>query len=189
LPPQGSIRYIAFMANTISLEAIERATNKPWTEWLRFFEEIDAPKLSHQEIAQKAGDLGGAPNWWRQMVTVAYEQHIGRRIPGQDCDGQFNVSVNKTVPRMLDEALEVWKMSTDGLTAFSDISITRGPSISSTEKWRYWRCGLADGSKVNVNFSLKPPGKTALSVQHEHLESTEQVEHWRSFWKEFISGI
>ena len=177
------------MANTISLEAIQRATGRPWTEWLKFFEEIGAAKLSHQEIVQKAGDLAGAPPWWRQTVTVAYEQHIGRRIPGQDCDGQFNVSVNKTVAGTLDEALKKWQNLTNGFAEFSDISVTRGPHVSSTEKWRYWRCGLADGSKVNVNFSLKSPGKSALSVQHEQLESREQVEHWRAYWKDFVRDL
>lgn len=177
------------MSNAISLEAIERATNKSWGEWLQFFEEIHASRLSHQEIAQKAGDLGGAPNWWRQMVTVAYEQHIGRRIPGQDCDGQFNVSVTKTVSGTMDDALAAWKKRTEGLSDFSDVSISRGPSVTSTEKWRYWRCGLADGSRVNVNISLKSPGKTTVSIQHEQLESTEQVEHWRSYWKGFSSDV
>ena len=36
--------------------------------------------------------------WWAQTAAVAYEQQIGRRVPGQLGDGTFQVSVSKTVP-------------------------------------------------------------------------------------------
>jgi hypothetical protein len=175
------------MAASIGHEAIEKATGKSWSEWLVFFESIGAPQLNHKEIAQKAGDLGGAPPWWRQMVTVAYEQHIGRRVSGQDCNGQFSVSASKTIVGTLDVALEIWKTKAKGHTEFSDVPISRAPELSQTEKWRYWRCGLSDGSRISVNFSAKPQGKAVISIQHERLESMEQVEHWRKFWKEFIN--
>jgi hypothetical protein len=69
---------------------------------------------------------------------------------------------------------------------FSGIPITRGPEMSRTEKWRYWRCGLADRSRIIVNFSAKLDGRTVISIQHENLESSEQTELWRRFWKDFL---
>jgi hypothetical protein len=174
------------MATTISYEAIEKATGKSWSEWLSFFEDIGADQLDHKEIAQKVGDLGGAPPWWRQMVTVAYEQHIGRRAPGQNSEGQFAVSVGKTVAESIDEAVDTWKTKTMNRKHFSGIPITRGPEMSRTEKWRYWRCGLADRSRIIVNFSAKLDGRTVISIQHENLESSEQTELWRRFWKDFL---
>ena len=74
-------------------------------------------------------------------------------------------------------------------TEFSDIAITRGPDISQTDKWRYWCCGLADGSAVSINIYEKAPGKSALSVEHAKLESEAQVEHWREWWKGFWLGF
>jgi len=97
------------MARTISPEAIEGGTGRSWDEWLAFFTSIGAEQLTHQEIVARASELG-APPWWRQMVTVAYEQHIGRRVPGQDCDGEFNLSASRTRPgtRGTPRALSSW---------------------------------------------------------------------------------
>jgi hypothetical protein len=177
------------MVKTISPEAIQKATGKSWEDWLVFFNSIGASQLSHQEIAQKAGDLGGAPSWWRQMVTVVYEQHIGRRVPGQDCDGHFATSASKTITGdSLDHVLERWKQLMKGTEDFAGVPITRGPDVTKTEKWRYWRCGLADGSRLSVNISYKADEKISLSVQHERIESPEQVNHWRDYWNVFLKS-
>lgn len=176
------------MAQTISPAAIEKATGKSWKEWLEFFESIDAQALPHKEIAQQAYKHG-APAWWSQMLTVAYEQHIGRRVPGQDCDGEFAVSASKTLAGTMDVALATWIEYMANRTDLSDIAISKGPEISQTDKWRYWRCGLADGSRIHVNIYQKSPDKAALGIQHEKLESTEQVEHWRAYWKQLLSQL
>ncbi|HJQ08659.1 MAG TPA: hypothetical protein VJ836_04235 [Candidatus Saccharimonadales bacterium] len=173
----------------ISEQAIEKATHKTWKEWLRFLESIDASKLTHKEIAERLYQDGGAPGWWAQMITVAYEQHIGRRVPGQDCDGEFSVSVSKALDGTMDQALGKWLSLIEGRKAFSDIPVSRAGEVITTDKWRYWRAGLADGSRVNVNIYEKAPDKAGLSVQHEKLESSDQVDHWRSFWKKLLQHI
>jgi hypothetical protein len=133
--------------------------------------------MSHKDIAAALLRAHSLSQWWAQMLTVQYEQVIGRRVAGQDCSGSFSVSVSKTLPGTPDDALAHWLALVAGCREFSDIAISREPTVSHTEKWRYWRCGLADGSRVNVNISHKSTDKTALSVQHEKLESAEQVAH------------
>lgn len=177
------------MSKAISIKAIEDHTGKSWDQWMALFEQIAAARLSRKEIAQKLDDMGAAGDWWAQMATAAYEQHIGRRVPGQDCDGRFAVSVNKTMAGDLDGALSRWLALVAGREEFSDVGVARGPETSQSEKWRYWRCGLADGTRIAVNISMKSPAKAALSVQHEKLESADAVEHWRAYWKDFISAI
>lgn len=176
------------MTKTISDEAIEKGTGRSWSQWLDLLESFDASSLSHKDIAARLGDEG-ASGWWAQMLTVAYEQHIGRRVPGQDCTGSFAVSVSKTLPGSMDNALERWQELMAGADELSDIALTRGPETSSTEKWRYWRCGLADGSRVNVHIHQKSPDKAALGIQHDKLESEAQVEHWRAFWKDRVKSL
>jgi hypothetical protein len=176
------------MTQPMSVKAIENSTGKSWEEWLKFFKKIDAEKLTHKEIAQKVY-AAGTPGWWSQMVTVAYEQHIGRRVAGQDCNGEYSVSVGRTVDGTMDNAMERWVSLVGEQKEFSDIAISRGPDVSKTEKWRYWRSGLSDGSVVNVNIYEKAPDKAALSIQHEKLESTDQVEHWRTYWKAFTTKL
>ena len=176
------------MARTISPEAIEGGTGRSWDEWLAFFTSIGAEQLTHQEIVARASELG-APPWWRQMVTVAYEQHIGRRVPGQDCDGEFNLSASRTRPGTLDSSMARWVEVVEGRDEFSGVPVTRGPDLTSSEKWRYWRCGLADGSRVVVYVSARGPGKTVVNVQHEKLESDDVVGHWREFWKGLLQEL
>jgi len=175
------------MPQGVSPESIAKATGKSWDAWLAFYETMDAASLPHTEIARKTHEDGGATGWWSQMLTVAYEQHIGRRIPGQDCDGEYSVSISKTLNGSMDFALQWWLDAVEGLDGFSDVSISRGPDVSESAKWRYWRIGLADGSRVNVNIYEKAPGKSGLGIQHEKLESTEQIEHWRAWWKQFLA--
>ncbi len=89
------------MTRAANIPAIEKSTNIAWTEWLLFLESIGAKNLSHKEIAQHVHNKLKASHensgWWAQGITVAYEQHIGRRKPGQTNDGFFQVAVSKTL--------------------------------------------------------------------------------------------
>jgi hypothetical protein len=175
------------MTQAISPEAIEKGTGKTWDAWIAFFDAMDAASLSHKDIAKKTHENGGATGWWAQMLTVAYEQHIGRRVPGQDCDGEYSVSVSKTLNADLDNALQWWLEAVEGIEDLSGVGVTSGPDVNKTDKWRYWRAGLADGSRVNVNIYEKSAGKSSLGIQHEKLESADQIEHWRAWWKAFLT--
>lgn len=173
----------------MNIQALENGTGKPWAEIEEYLAGIGADQLTHKEIAQRLNDDDVATEWWAQSVTVAYEQQIGRRQPGQDCNGEYSVSVSKTLPGTMDNVLQMWLELVDGAESFSGIDISRGPEVNSTQKWRYWRCGLTDGSRVNVNIYQKSEGKASLGIQHERLESTVQIEHWRAFWKDYIPGM
>ncbi len=176
------------MTQLISDSAIVNATGRDFDYWKAFLEKRGALSKSHKEIALLLREEGGVPPWWTQQLTVMFEQHIGRRVPGQDCDGEFSVSASKTITGSMDDALRWWVDRVGDQSEFSDIPISRGPDISRTDKWRYWRVGLADGSRVNVNIYEKSADKASLGIQHEKLESTDQVEHWRAFWKNFLKG-
>jgi hypothetical protein len=169
--------------------AIDKSTNRSWDSWLAFLKSIGAEKLSHKEIAERILATGDVSGWWAQSITVAYEQHIGRRVPGQDCDGEFQVSATKTFSGTMDEALAAWVALVGDRKSFSDIAITRGAETSKSEKFRYWRCGLEDGSRVDVSIYQKTPGKASIGLGHERLGSEAQVEHWRAFWKELLAGL
>lgn len=177
------------MTQSISDEAITSATGHPLSYWVEFLDALDGREMPHKQIATLLHDEAGVQSWWSQMLTVAYEHHIGRRVPGQDCDGEFSLSVSRTLHgRSMDDVLAWWIDTVGGAESFSDIPITRGPDTSATENWRYWRAGLADGSAVNVNIHEKATGKISLGIQHEKIESGEQAEHWRSFWKGFLKN-
>jgi len=91
-----------------STAGIEKGTGRPWEDWLAFLEKIGAAGLSHKEIAERIAATGDASGWWAQSITVAYEQHIGRRVAGQDNDGAFQVATARTFLGNMDAALDAW---------------------------------------------------------------------------------
>ena len=108
----------------------EAATGRTWEGWVAFLDGLDARKLSHTEIARRIFDTGLASGWWSQSITVAYEQHIGRRVPGQDCDGAFAVSATKTCAGTLDDVLARWVDFLKDREELGGIAISRGPDTS-----------------------------------------------------------
>lgn len=177
------------MVKPISTKNFESATGRSWEEWVAFLDSIGARQLSHAEIARRILDTGLASGWWSQSITVAYEQHIGRRAPGQDRGGAYSASATKTCAGSLDEVLARWVDFMKDREELGGIAVGRGPDTSVTEKWRYWRCGLEDGSRVNVTIGEKAPGKVLLAVQHERLETADHVEYWREFWKPVLKDF
>lgn len=80
------------MIQPVNADAITKGTAQSWKEWLAFLEAINAHSMPHDEIARRVRETGDASGWWAQTIAVAYEQHIGRRVPGQASDGTFQVS-------------------------------------------------------------------------------------------------
>lgn len=177
------------MTKAANIEAIEKATGKTWAQWLTFLEGLNARKLSHTEIAQKVSEKGGVSGWWAQSITVAYEQHIKRRKPGQRSNGKYQVTVSKTVDGSMDEALKKWLAVTKEHTQFSEVPITKTPTTSKSDKFRYWHCGLSDGSRLSMSIYEKAGGKAVIGLGHENLGSIEQTERWRAYWKSLLNKL
>lgn len=151
-------------------------------------EHKDIAKLAYSILVDDAPDLANQ-HWWAQNIAIAYEQHVGIRIPGQSCDGDFQVSVSKTVQGTLDEALAKMVALMDDVVELDGVPLEAPPSSSGTEKWRYWRCSFTDGGRVNVSIYAKSPEKCSLSLQHSKLGTKEDTERWRAVWKEQLSRL
>lgn len=171
-------------------EAIANATGRPWSQWTKALHEASAAELTHQQIARLAAALmprGLAnPQWWAQSVAVAFEQEIGRRVPGQAQDGTFQGSTTATLPTTLDGALERWVQAVSGLAEFNGQTLTADPAISSSERWRYWRASFSDGTKTQVDIGLKGE-KAAVAVNVTKAGSPEMVSEWKSFWRQILA--
>jgi hypothetical protein len=172
-----------------STSKFKEQTGRSWEDWRDWLDGINASEMTHGEIAQRVLDRGGISGWWSQSVTVAYEQHIGRRVPGQVAEGQFATSASKTVDGNLDDVLARFTDHMASLTELAGVRITRGPETSSSHKWRYWRCGLADGGVVSVTMYQKSPGKVAVGVKHDKIDSADRIEVWRDFWKQILKSF
>ncbi|MGG5751914.1 hypothetical protein ACQ3I4_04740 [Zafaria sp. Z1313] len=133
--------------------------------------------------------IPGNPGWWAQGVAVAYEQHTGRRMPGQSCDGSYQVGASRTFNGSMDEARTAWGDLVSGLEDFGGVPLDQDATLSESEKWRYWRAPLADGSRVSLDIYEKAPGRSSMGINHTKLGSPEAVEHWRSTWKGLLGRL
>lgn len=185
------------MATNPRIASIERATGRTWDEWLTFMEGINAKDLNHHDIALKVFDelnTGKIENfaWWVQSVTVAYEQFIGRRIPGQRPDGTFQTSVIKATQLGMQELMDAW---VDFAAKDKDVlaMITDDVRVGGTEKRLSWRAKGADGSTVLILSEPKAHGTASLVVQNMGLLSNElnieAKEKWTAIVGRFAQSL
>lgn len=172
--------------------AIAKATMTDWAQWRERLEAAQAGKLTHKAIAELAfsfmPDQLQNPGWWAQSVAVAYEQEIGRRLPGQAQDGSFNGSVSATLEADLDAALARWVACVGKRREFNGQQLSEPPRTSGSECWRYWRADFADGTKTQVDIGLKGE-KTSVAINITKAGTPEQVSGWKSFWRQILNEI
>ncbi|PRB69352.1 hypothetical protein [Arthrobacter sp. MYb213] len=175
-----------------NIEAITKATGTPWEQWVEQLESAGAKELSHKPLASMIYQLMPAdlenPGWWAQSVAIAYEQHIGRRVPGQASDGSFKGSVSTTLSMDLEGALQSWVGTVAEFSVFNGAQLTAEPAVSGSEKWRYWKAQFSDGSRVSVNITMKG-SKASVSADHAKLANPQDLEGWKSFWRQILATI
>ena len=174
---------------TVSNDGVTNSTGKSWKEWFTLLKKIKAEDLSHKEIAGKLSEEYDVSGWWAQSITVEFERSIGRREIGQTCDGDFQAGATKMLAGSLDDALKVWQKNVRDRTDFDGVKLENKPSISKTEKWRYWRVSLADGSKVVIVISQKGDNRAQLAVNHEKLPDKAAVDRWKYYWRSFLQNL
>lgn len=169
------------------------ATGKSLGDWFAVLDERGARDLPHKDIARLLQEEYGVPSWWSQSVTVEYERWIGRRETGQRQTGEYEATVTRRLPVSMDVALHRWLARLRDpapQSAFGGVAFAGEPSTSRTEKRRYWRIMLVDGSRVTVYFSARPDGTgVQIAVQHGKLAGRRDVERWKAFWKAYLQAF
>ena len=166
-------------------EAVKAKTGKTWKQWFTILDKAGGKKLSHQEIVKYLHDEHGVGPWWRQMVTVTYEQSRGLRKQHQRPDG-FQISVSRTV----------------------NVSLARLYKAFSTEKTRHeWlpEDGLAvrtattnksirgawNEVKTSLEISFIPKGddKSQVVVTHSKLPNARASATMKAFWGKALDRL
>lgn len=177
----------------VNTDAIAERTGRSWPRWVELLDLAGCREQPHAGIARQAQqampDEVANQGWWAQSVALGYEQHHGMRAPGQSCDGDFQLSISRTVAGDRDSALETWTGLVEGVTELDGVPAEREPTTSRTEKWRYWRVPLADGSRVSVTIGDKAPGKATVGLLHSRLADAAAIERWRAFWKPLLAQL
>jgi hypothetical protein len=178
------------MANDpgMSDEAVKAATGRDWAQWRDTLDRLGAALLDHKQVVELVSSQG-VGRWWQQMVTVGYERMTGKRAAGQRCDGAFTANASRTVAGDKDEALAKWLAVVDGMSEFAGVFAEAEPRQTRSEKWRYWRIALEDGSKVTVMCSDKAGGKAVVAVDHERLADQETAARAKLYWKSLLAAL
>lgn len=169
--------------NGIGSAAVEAKTGKNWPEWFDTLDKLGAREMPHKDIAQMlAGDGLIASGWWRQMVTVGYEQFIGRRIKNQACGG-FQVSVSKTVDKPVRDLYRLWASPERRAEWLKRAHEERTKAANKRIRLRF-----PDGSTVEAHFYPKKSG-TQLAIDHQGLKGQSDAEKMRAFWRAKLNAM
>jgi uncharacterized protein YndB with AHSA1/START domain len=159
----------------IRSEAVRAKTGKGWAEWFAILDNAGAAKWSHKEIAKHMHELG-CGDWWSQMVTVGYEQARGLRVKHQTAEG-FSASGSKTVAVPLAKLYAAWTDSKTRAKWLSDkIEIRRATKNKSM------RIIWSDGASIDVQFYVKGPGKSQVTIERRRLANVKEVRQVKKHW-------
>ena len=158
---------------------------------MEHFTAAQAAEKSHAEIAKIARalvpDHVENPDWWAQGIAIAFEHHVGLRVPGQSATGTFRVSASRTLPGGRDDVLDLWITANAG-REHQGYPLTN-ERTSRTEKRSFWRATAQGAGKLDVAAAPKGDDKTILSVEHIDLSDEADIEVWRAYWKEQLAAL
>ena len=120
------------LLDRISSESVREATGRGWEDWLETLDAAGAADWDHKEIVAYLGREHGeaTSSWWRQSITVGYEQARGKRVLGETADTGFQVGVQKSVAATPAEAWEL-------IVSRPELWLGEGASVNFAEGERY----------------------------------------------------
>jgi hypothetical protein len=165
---------------------IKARTGKGWDDWYAALDKAGAAKLDHKGITAILGEKMKVGPWWGQMIAVSYERVRGIRAMNQKCDGEFSVSVSKTVPVDLSTLYTAIADDKQRIKWFPKGAF----KVSSQTKDKYYRGAWGKGgARLEINFYAKGEEKAQINVQVNKLSGTETVESERETWKKALSKL
>ena len=167
---------------------VREATGRSWDQWCDLLDAWPATGKNHTEIAAYLCDVFDLDNWWQQTVTVGYERITGRRAKYQMLDGTFSASKARTVDL---DARALHAMLVDPAeypSLFPEFDVT----LRSRAATKAPRLAFDTGSSVSeVLFTLfvRPNGRVTVTVTHEKLRTSDEVEVWKEYWAAWLDAI
>jgi uncharacterized protein YdhG (YjbR/CyaY superfamily)/uncharacterized protein YndB with AHSA1/START domain len=95
----------ALITDRVTDAAVKEATGRDWKAWMRALDAAGASAMSHKQLVAHLGQEVES-SWWRQSISVAYEQARGKRVVGETAGTGFQVGVVRTLPL---SAPKLWK--------------------------------------------------------------------------------
>jgi len=169
--------------------------------WFAVLDRFGGPGKGHTALARHLYDDHGVPGWHSQGITVAYERARGVRNVNQRCDGEYEVSVSKTVHATTADVVKALtdprrrkRWSTEAETGLAKaLGATAGAKRSKgvvvrpdgLGRFRYkW-----SDSVVQMYLVPKPGGKVSIVVTNSKLTDGAMVEARRTLWRTALTRL
>ena len=169
----------------ISDATVKARTGKRWSEWFAILDEAGALELGHKGIVALLSEHHRVGPWWRQMVTVAYEQERGLREKHQTPEG-FQISASKTIAAPVAAVFAAWADEETRARWLSAAALT----VRRATPARSMRFTWGDGtSSVDVNFHARGPERSQVVVDQKRLADADEVARMKAFWSEALDAL
>jgi uncharacterized protein YndB with AHSA1/START domain len=165
--------------------ATEQATGRSNEQWFALLHEWGAAERTHAEIARWLADQEGVSNWWSQMVTVAYEQARGRRLPHERPDG-FTITASKTVAVPVADLFAAVSDDTRRARWLPDAPLRLRTSTAPKSARYDWEDGA---TRVNVGFTARSDTTSTIALSHERLPDPDAAEEMKRWWRERLAEL
>ncbi|MDD3179005.1 MAG: hypothetical protein PHQ04_01495 [Opitutaceae bacterium] len=164
--------------NGITSAAVQKATGKSWTQWLKILDKAGAGNWPHQQTAEFLYDHHGVAGSWAQTVTTGFEQARGLRARHAAPAGGFEISVNRTIAAPVSKAFEAWRdpVLREQWLAHAPLTVRKATPHKSI------RITWGDGTSVSINFWPKGPLKCQVVPEHSKLPDADTAEAMKTYW-------
>lgn len=169
----------------MSDDAVKAKTGKTWKEWFTILDKAGAKKLSHPEIVKILHEQHGVSSWWRQMVTVTYEQARGLRKLHEK-PGGFEISVSRTINVPLAKLYKAFDTSKARSVWLAEDSLAVGkakPNKSIRGAWNEVNTSL------EISFIQKGESKSQVVVTHRKLPNAKASATMKAFWGKALDRL
>lgn len=170
---------------SMSDAAVQAKTGKTWAEWFALLDAAGAKKMDHKQIVAVLNDQHAVGPWWRQTVTVNYEQARGLRAKHETTTG-FQVGASRTISASAGQLFKAWK---DARTRARWLPET-GLVIRKSTPDKSLRITWSDGA-THLDVELYPKGetKTQVTIQHSKLPNAAAVTRYKAFWSAALDRL
>ena len=181
--------------------AVLKKTGHGFDHWFSVLDAFGARAKGHTASARHLSEAHGVPDWHCQMITVEYERAHGLRATNQSCDGDFQVSVSRTIAGTVSQVAHVlgdarrraqWLRGADPQLARALEAAFSGakPRALTLKRDDYARMRFPwDASTVEIHITGKPNGSTTVAAGNMNLKQQALVETRRAQLKVALDAL
>jgi uncharacterized protein YndB with AHSA1/START domain len=166
-----------------SSEAAERATGKPWAEWMALLDAAGGRQMTHKQLVAYLGTHYRVSAWWLQQIAVAYENSRGLRRKHEMADG-YQISRSRTMAAGADRVFHAWTDDDERRRWLPNADFT----IRKSTPDKTLRLNWNDGSLVEVRLTAKGD-RTQVTVQQRKLPDADAAERMKAYWAEGLKRL